>query len=203
MQCIVSGDYRLVSPGMMTAVQHRIQSWPFFLIELDAVENAWRGHLPPYTSKGSVPWLPYPMQQFVPLLMDAVMHCLVPEPVFLDAGCGPGTKVQLAEALFGLKGYGIDISAVLVGAAHDRGIDAEAADCLQFDRYDMADIVLLNRPVSDPQQECEERVRDGMKPGAILIQVNGRADPGRDWGWAGISQEYGEPVCGVWRKPSQ
>lgn len=183
------------------STQRRIQSWPFFLTELDAVENAWRGSLPPYASKGSVPWLPFPMPQFTVFLMDAIRNCLVPEPLFLDAGCGPGTKIQLAEALFGVRGYGIDISPVLVGAAQDRGVDAIVADVLEFDRYDMADILLLNRPVSDPQQECEERVRDGMKPGAILIHVNGRADPARDWGWIMISQEWGEPACGVWRKP--
>jgi SAM-dependent methyltransferase len=177
------------------------KSWARVLTDLQAAETR-AGGLAPHVGHGSVPWLPYPVAQFLPLLADAVMNCLTTtEPLFLDVGCGWGTKIALAEAMFGLRGCGIDISPVMIAGASDRGVDAVEADCMVFEGYDKPDIVLLNRPVWDRQQECEERVRDGMRPGAILIHVNGRADPGEHWGWIPISQEYGEPVCGVWRKP--
>lgn len=176
-------------------------SWPAFLREIEATEKSWiiKGTSP---GPGMVGWIPQPLGQFAAMLMDAMAASQVSRPVFLDAGSGPGTKVLLAAALFGIRGYGIELSADMAHAAQARGADTLIADCLTYDGYGMADIVLLNRPVAGRQAECEQRVRDLMHRGAVLIHVNGRSDPGTDWGWELVSQEYGEPVTGVWRKPS-
>lgn len=174
-------------------------SWPSFLREIDAIEKSWiiRGAKP---APGMVGWIPQPVGQFTAMLMDAVAASRVTRPVFLDVGSGPGSKVLLATALFGIRGYGIELSQDMAHFAQARGVDTLSVDALQYDGYGLADIVLLNRPVQDRQAECEHRVRDLMRRDAILIHVNGAADPGEDWDWELISQEYGRPVAGVWRK---
>jgi len=196
--------------------------WPSFLRELAATETAWNTQPVRYPREDAVPWLPFPMSQFVTLLTEAVTVA-PPQPPngllgsqehtaprFLDVGCGPGTKVRLAKAMFGLNAYGIDIVSRFISEAQAHG-----AACMVKDAFDLPaggvpmttsawgysdyQIVYVNRP-SSMQDELEQLVMDRMAPDAVLIAVNWRNDPGKQ-GWFMQHQEYGDPVCGVWVKP--
>jgi SAM-dependent methyltransferase len=204
--------------------------WPSFLRELDATEQAWRQHQVQYPRSDAVPWMPFPIPQFITLLADAVMAAPPSQgasgamfaaqgdyepygpPKFLDVGCGPGTKIRLAEAMFGLRGYGIDIVPRFVAEAQAHGVKAMLADAFEFGgppgepggltsmrSYADYQIVLVNRP-SSLQDELEGLVMKRMASDSVLIAVNWRNDPGKH-GWILQSQEYGDPVCGVWIKP--
>lgn len=200
--------------------------WPSFLREMDATEQAWKSHSVRYPRSDAVPWMPFPIPQFITLLADAVMAAppsqgrgsfgrdmdeMYGPPRFLDVGCGPGTKIRLAEAMFGLRGFGIDIVPRFVAEAQAHGVKAWVADAFEFGAeeggakiagqtaYSDFQIVMVNRP-SSLQDELESLVMDRMASDAVLIAINWRNDPGKQ-GWIMQAQEYGEPVCGVWIKP--
>lgn len=196
--------------------------WPSFLRELQATEQSWNSTPVRYPREDAVPWLPFPLSQFVTLLTEAVMVAppssgnpiINEDPYgsvrFLDVGCGPGTKVRLAEALFGVRGYGIDIVSRFIHEAQAHGVRAILKDAFDFPAkgepmtgsalgYSDFQIVYVNRP-SALQDDLEKLVMERMASDAVLIAVNWRHDPGKD-GWFMQHQEYGDPVCGVWVKP--
>lgn len=183
--------------------------WPLFLRQLDAREHYWNSRRITYARQDAVPFMPYSMPLFAALLYDAVMalpgdasYTADATPCaakFLDVGCGPGTKIALAEALFDLDVHGIDLVPEFIAEARDWGLSAEVRDAFDFKDYAEFDIVLVNRP-SGLQDEMESLIMDSMKPGALLIAINWRCDPGTKQ-WQCISQEWGEPVRGVWAKP--
>lgn len=203
--------------------------WPSFLRELDATEAAWRQHAVHYPRADAVPWMPFPIPQFISLLTDAVMaappsqgarsYGIYDEPYgppkFLDVGCGPGTKIRLAQEMFGLRGFGIDIVPRFVAEAQAHGVNAAVADAFEFggdlpdleggakvvgqNGYADYQIVMVNRP-SSLQDELEGLVMERMASDSVLMAINWRNDPGKQ-GWIMQAQEYGEPVCGVWIKP--
>lgn len=195
--------------------------WPSFLRELDAAEQVWRSREVHYPREDAVHWMPYAIPQFVTLLTEAVAACARPVDFihdygkgisFIDIGCGPGTKCRLAQAMFGLDVFGIDIVARFVGEAQAHGISAQVIDAFDFaamppemvDKRAQGslgrfDIVLVNRP-SGLQDELEGLIMEGMASDAVLIAVNWRNDPGKA-GWFTHYQEFGEPICGVFIKP--
>lgn len=194
------------------------QNWPVFLRELDAAEQVWRQQPVRYPREDAVPWMPYSIPQFVSLLTEAVTATARPRNfiqdmnkiTFLDVGCGPGTKCRLAEALFGLQVCGIDIVPRFVGEAQAHGVNAVVADAFEFCKpspdvqhfggLERFDIVLVNRP-SGLQDELEPLIMESMASDTVLIAVNWRHDPAREYGWHPHYQEYGEPICGVFIKP--
>jgi SAM-dependent methyltransferase len=106
--------------------------WPSFLRELQATETAWNATPIRYPREDAVPWLPFPLGQYVTLLTEAVAVAPPGPPVpattedygqprFLDVGCGPGTKVRLAHELFQLNAYGIDIVSRFISEAQAHG----------------------------------------------------------------------------------
>lgn len=185
--------------------------WPSFLREIDSAERTWNNRVVRYPREDCVPWLPFPRSQFIALLTDAVEAApvrwdqagaggLMFKPSrFMDVGCGAGTKIRLAQALFGLQGFGIDIVPALVAEARSHGVYAEVADAFDWQDYKAADIVYMNRP-STQMAELEAVVMDRMASGAVLMLVNGRGDPAKE-GWTLVSQEWGTPVQGCWIKP--
>jgi len=180
--------------------------WPALLRELASAERAWNDRTVRYPRADAVPWLPFPRSQFIALLADAVEAAPVRvlagqfiPATFLDVGAGTGTKIRLAEALFGLTGMGIEIVPEMAAEAAAHHLRVELADAFEWDGYYGADIVYLNRP-STLMEELEARVMDGMASGAVLMMVNGRCDPGTS-GWTLVSREWGEPVHGCWIKP--
>jgi SAM-dependent methyltransferase len=193
--------------------------WPGFLRELDAVERAWNSREVHYPREDAVHWMPYAIPQFVSLLTEAVMVApqrskylfSVGPARFLDVGCGPGTKMRLAAEMFGLDTYGIDIVPRFIHEALAYGCKAALMDAFDFPEhpfpdqgepamgYAAFDIVYVNRP-SGLQDELESLIMDRMSSDAVLVAVNWRNSPGKA-GWVPVSEEYGEPVCGVWMKP--
>ncbi len=148
--------------------------------------------------EGCFGWFPYPISQFVTYLVDALTAAEGPR--FLDVGCGPGTKLILAQGLFQLDAAGLEIVPEFVEAARHRYLKVAETDARTWDGYAGADIVFVNRPCSD-QEQLERHIMDSMKPNGVLISVNGRLTPSRE-GWLTVAEEYGaEPACGVWAKP--
>jgi methyltransferase family protein len=185
------------------AVVPVVGDWRTFLRDLDRVDDQWlnsRAGLPDY----GVAYQPYPERHFLPLLFAAIRYATGPK--FLDVGCGPGTKMRLAEA-FGFDAYGIDYAQAHVEAANRGRAEPHAwqADARSWDRYRDFDLLLLNRPMEGPEQEdLELHVMTGMRPGGVLMTVNGMIDPGRRLGWAVVDAEDPMPevIHGVWQKPA-
>lgn len=181
--------------------------WPSLLRELDSTERAWNTRSIHYPRKDAVPFLPYPMPQFISLLTDAVMTAPVRmdgpgefrRNRFLDVGAGVGTKMRLATAMFGLESHGIELVPEMAAEAQAHGLDMAVCDAFNYADYDLFDIVYLNRP-STQMDELEHLIMAGMKPRSVLMLVNAKNDPGKE-GWTLVAQEYGEPVAGVWIKP--
>jgi SAM-dependent methyltransferase len=198
--------------------------WPSFLRELKATESAWNDVPVRYPREDAVHWMPFQLGQFVTLLTEAVAVTPPPPPMltateepgqprFLDVGCGPGTKVRLAQAMFSLNAFGIDIVPRFISEAQAHGAWCMLKDAFEMPErggratvdpwgYDDFQIVYVNRPSAN-QDELEHLVMERMAPDSVLIGVNWRNDPGKD-GWLLAYQEYGSPgtpVCGVWIKP--
>jgi SAM-dependent methyltransferase len=177
----------------------RWDEWRDFIQEIGIIEQYWRHQ--PITIEADHPgqcqgWLPYPIPQFITYLCDAVS--VIPGPQFLDVGCGPGTKIRIAQELFGLTGAGLELAPEMVQAA--AGVLVHNADARTWDRYAEADIVYMNRPIV-PSYPFEQHVMAAMKPRAVLMSVNGTTLPS-DQGWIPVAEEIGPgPVCGVWVKP--
>lgn len=211
---------------MNETTQNTQTHWPSFLRELEATEQAWRQNEVRYPREDAVPWMPYPMNMFVTLLVDAVKAAPPGRmrgdlaswgrgfgtPTFLDVGCGPGTKMRMARAMFGLDTYGIDIVSRFVAEAQAHGEQAWVKDAFEFEegtQFDMEygvvpgyasfQIVYVNRP-SSMQDDLEGLVMDRMAKDAVLMAVNWRNNPA-DKGWIPVAQEGLTPVCGVWVKP--
>lgn len=146
---------------------------------------------------GCFGWLPYPLAGFITYMTDAVREA--PGPRFLDVGCGPGTKLIVAEALFDLQCAGIEIIPAYVSQARARGLRVARADARTFPSYGYADIVYINKPV-EPQEPFERFVMQNMRQGAILVSVNGHLLPSQEKGWAIVAEEADEPVRGAWMK---
>ena len=189
--------------------------WPVFLTGLRATEKQWRTErVNSPQAQDYVGWMPYDLSRFVMFLTDAI--AVAPRPsgylgrYFLDVGAGPGTKVLLARELFGLEAVGIEIVPEYVAAAHALGAHVLQCDARAYQGYHSHDIVYLNRPVQDPA--FERHVMGLMRPGSVLITVNGMTRPPHTE-WEPVSEEYDVPggptrppaldaIHGVWRKPA-
>ena len=62
----------------------------------------------------------------------------VPDPAFVDFGCGNGASMKFAQSVMQGAGIGIDRSAEAVAAARARGFDAEQADILDYEHRNVA-----------------------------------------------------------------
>lgn len=119
-----------------------------------------------------VPWIPFPIYDFVALVAEAL-----PETTgdrFLDIGAGVGSKVLLADTIFNLDARGIERVPEYAAEANRYGIPVRTADAMDYQNYDVFDLLFINRPFADPAEEAklEMHVLDAMKPGAVLIGVN-------------------------------
>lgn len=184
----------------------RAVHWASLLRELDASERAWNARTVRYPRTDAVPWLPFPRPQFIALLTDAVEAAparvdrgrFLP-PRFADVGAGIGSKMRLAQALFGLEPWGVEIVPELAAEARAHGLNVALGDAFEFTDYGPAEIVYVNRP-STLMAELEEHVMKHMASGSVLMLVNGRGSPELDT-WTLVSREWGTPVQGAWIKP--
>jgi SAM-dependent methyltransferase len=148
-----------------------------------------------------LPWMPLAVSRFVTYLTDAMGAVEPPSGTFvrfLDVGCGPGTKVFLAQALFGVAGYGIDRVQEYVDAAKRNGVNAECTNAFHFQDYARYDIVYLNKPChGDLEAKLELKIKEEMAPGAVLILANAAEWP---FAWEQVAVEW-DLMAGVWKKP--
>ena len=151
----------------------------------------------------TLPFMPYQPAAFTGILLDCIP--VLQGPNFLDIGCGPGTKMLLAESLFGLTANGIEIDpemAILASYAH---ADIYLGDALAHGNlYSDADLIWLYRPFRDPvkEDELERLVMHRMKPGAVLAGGQWQMEkPPR--GWITVVDDWEDGVkSGAWIKPA-
>jgi 2-polyprenyl-3-methyl-5-hydroxy-6-metoxy-1,4-benzoquinol methylase len=97
-------------------------------------------------------------------------------PLFVDAGCGIGWVVELANYM-GFKSKGIEISInnvkvanKLFNACYDSNMDVVEGDIFDHD-FSKYDVIYYYCPIKDPELEIkfEHKVEKEMKVGSILI----------------------------------
>ena len=148
----------------------------------------------------TTPWMPFQPADFLAIMFDCVAQ--MRGRVFLDVGCGPGTKMALAAKLYGLESWGIEISPAMAEAAEKHG-NVVCADALKSapGAYAYYDLIWLYRPFRDRnlEEQLEARIMDEMKPGAILAGGGWELCP-PDHGWLTVVDDW-ELRRGAWMKP--
>lgn len=130
---------------------------------------------------GKYPFIPLPISDFIKWVNYAQglhqhLYTDWSRPLFLDVGCGIGTKLILAHYL-GLPSHGIEINQRYLDIAYEKlGIDSArliAGDARKFEGYKLYQIIYFYCPMRDPklQRELEKAIYDGARDGTILIQV--------------------------------
>jgi SAM-dependent methyltransferase len=164
------------------------------------------------------PWMPYQPADFLGIMWECLPQ--MTGSWFLDVGCGPGTKMQVARDVFGLEVFGIELDPAMAAEANRRVKDmytvpavlcgdALAAGPGAYGHYDL---IWLYRPFRDAEYEAklETLIINDMKPGAILAGGSWETDiPAL--GWQPIvddclhdPQGSGAQIFrGAWQKPSE
>lgn len=144
------------------------------------------------------PWMPYQQAEFIGMLWECMPlitdlksnYAFPPAPEFLDVGCGPGTKMQIARDLFGFHVTGVEIDTTMVFDAAKLLAEGEAeiehADALTMGTgyYGQFDLIWLYRPFRDPDRELalEILITESMKPGAVIAGGSWELNiPGLGW----------------------
>ncbi len=149
-----------------------------------------------------LPWMPFQPAEFCSILFE----CL-PEMKgnrFLDVGCGPGTKMLLAQNLFYLEVHGVEVDRDMACCAQEVfGTRVTISDALALPSGSFSDfdLVWLYRPFRDPVYETrlETRIMDELKPGAILAGAHWEVCPA-DHRWITVFDDW-EIRRGAWMKP--
>jgi len=97
-------------------------------------------------------------------------------PTFLDAGCGVGNIMLIADAV-GFEASGIDLNPDLIEMAHHllHNIHPEPvldiADILSYNKYNTFDVIYYFHPLrnGDMERVFEKKVEKEAKVGAIII----------------------------------
>jgi trans-aconitate methyltransferase len=149
--------------------------------------------------------MPFSTPAFISMLAEALAEADVTprtrrDLVFLDVGCGPGSKMLVARDLFGLDVSGFDRREEYVQAACSLGLDAVTADAETFGHYGTADIVWANRVARDAQIQAriDQKILRETKPGAIVMMSHMEVVPP---GWYPILEDA-EARRGIWQKPA-
>lgn len=140
-------------------------------------------------------WSPLPLPKFMELFSICQQY-LPPRPVFMEAGCGIGTKLYIAREMFDAWEFGFDINSGFIQYAQNTfGVRAYVGSVHDM-AYDMADLVYIARPFKDDAKEAEyERaVHSRMRNGAVLIAAYSAVKPP----WHDLFR-LGQH--GAWKKP--
>jgi SAM-dependent methyltransferase len=155
------------------------------------------------------PWMPWQPADFLGIMWDVMGEA--GGPVFLDVGCGPGTKLRIAKDLLGLIPHGIEIDPKMANAARAHGhvYRGDALTLPTIERiYALADVIWLYRPFRDAEREkkLEDLITASMKPGAILAGGSWETDLGA-LGWQPVVDDCiispdgtARIFRGAWRK---
>ena len=162
-----------------------------------AVANTFIGLAHPYTNKeigkvsykkGYYPFIPQGLRTALDLLEEAKEVVSKAQdksdgwrPYFLDAGCGVGNVMSVADGL-GYTAHGVERCKKNVNVARKAlqarrnltfGFGARVfwGDILNFRHYRKYDVIYYYRPISnrDLEKEFEQLVEDKMKVGAVLV----------------------------------
>ncbi len=157
------------------------------------------------------PWMPWQPADFLGIMWDVMGE--TGGPVFLDVGCGPGTKLRIAKDLLGLIPHGIEIDPKMANTARAHGhvYRGDALTLPTIERiYARADVIWLYRPFRDAEHEkkLEDLIIANMKPGAILAGGSWETDPGA-LGWPPVVDDCiispdgtARIFRGAWQKPA-
>lgn len=154
-------------------------------------------------SEITLPFLPFQPAEFTAIMFDVVAE--TSGSIFLDVGCGSGTKMQLAQEIYGLTPWGIEIDEEMAAQAEARypyAVIVESAlwgGCKTF--YRQADVVWMYRPFRDGkfQAQLEQTIMKHMKHGAIL--AGGKWEMENPPPWMPIVDDWDAAKCGAWMKP--
>jgi len=163
------------------------------LDEIQQMEQEWNETTPKL--ENAYGFQPFRMHDFRVMLMIAASNTKGRK--FLDAGCGIGSKVWVAQNEFGLDAYGIDIVDEYLSQAHSIGVRAGFADIRDYQAFGEYDIIYYYGPFREygEQAAFETRLHAEMKPGALLMTVLAAVKP---YSW---EQVFRRPWQGIWRKP--
>lgn len=161
------------------------------------------------------PWMPYQPADFIGILWECMPEITYNPglpPRFLDVGCGPGTKMDIATTLFRFEVNGIEIDKAMAAEGMNRfGFAVHNMDALLVDGsyYAAFEVIWLYRPLRDALLEyrLEQHIIENMKPGAILAGGSWETDVSA-LGWQTIVDDCiispdgsQQIVRGAWRKP--
>jgi SAM-dependent methyltransferase len=150
-----------------------------------------------------LPFMPFQPAEFIAIMFDVVAE--TSGKIFLDVGCGSGTKMTLAQEIYGLIPWGIEIDEEMAAQADARFPDAVIVEDALWGGnasfYRQADIVWMYRPFRDPdkQAELEKTVMERMKHGAILAGSKWQMDDPPPW--IPIVDDWDDTKTGAWMKP--
>lgn len=118
-------------------------------------------------------FVPIPPCIFADIVIEA-FHALGMDQShkFLDVGCGIGTTVLMAGALF--DAHGIDIDPELIEKSRPIvGERTEVADALTFERYNEFDFLYWYRPFFDPElyTRFETKIYNELKSGGVVCSL--------------------------------
>lgn len=162
------------------------------------IERQWQKQVDVGDQQMFTGWMPSDVAQFLVLLIEAIAEA--PGNSFLEVGCGPGTKMMLAQGLFGLDVTGFDRVPEYVVAAKEHGLNVAECDAFDFQAYGKFDIVFFNRPFRDRevQRDLEKLVYSKVRRGAVVIAMNLETQP-PDSKYLVVTDDW-ESRRGVWLK---
>jgi hypothetical protein len=147
------------------------------MVDLEKLEREWINRVP----KDPVywDWAPYSLTEFNKLLGVALAGKTDDPRLFLEVGCGIGTKCLRAVEK-GLVAHGIERVAEYADEAKRLGVAVRQCDVYDFNLYFAYDILYINHPLrdGDAEVELEKYIWNEMSPGACLISVNHCWNPG-------------------------
>ena len=157
------------------------------LTSVRQIERQWQKQVDVGDQQMFTGWMPSDVAQFLVLLIEAIAEA--PGNSFLEVGCGPGTKMMLAQGLFGLDVTGFDRVPEYVVAAKEHGLNVAKFD-----------IVFFNRPFRDRevQRDLEKLVYSKVRRGAVVIAMNLETQP-PDSKYLVVTDDW-ESRRGVWLK---
>jgi SAM-dependent methyltransferase len=152
------------------------------LAEIEALEAAWQGRVAVTEPETYFGWEPCPPRQFLDLLRACLPHVPPGRRTFIDAGCGIGTKLLLAQQE-GLAAHGIDRVPEFVAEARRLGASADLGLIEDYTGFGRFGLVYYNHPLAcgpgcDFEAGLEHHIHRQVPPGSVVIGMNYDLAPG-------------------------
>lgn len=140
-----------------------------------ALHNMECAHLPPEPDTGErYSWIPFPCNNFVDLILEGFfLSGQDRSKMFLEIGCGIGTKVMLADVLF--EAHGFDVVEEYLELARRLGCKRVfQSDMMLYENFSDFDLLYFYAGSKEVelQREFENRIHQQMKVGALLAPMH-------------------------------